>query len=147
MLRVWHRPVRVPLLQSGNLLVSGFSASRGNGSVTGEAATPASPPKYDHVRKLIVGLGNPGDKFTNTRHNIGFVVLKHFLETYASQVTGKRLELQHETANHGDVARFRVAFQQNTANKDYVYPVDDLVNRSSKRAKERTLKEGVPHEE
>ncbi|GMF21666.1 unnamed protein product [Phytophthora fragariaefolia] len=60
---------------------------------------------------------------------------------------GKHLQLEHEASNHGDVARFRVAFQQNVAGQDYVHPVDDLVNRSSKRAKERTLKEGVPHEE
>lgn len=32
--------------------------------------------------KLIIGLGNPGEKYNNTRHNIGFETLDHLLKKF-----------------------------------------------------------------
>jgi len=34
--------------------------------------------------KLIVGLGNPGEKYEKTRHNLGFIIMEHFLKDFQS---------------------------------------------------------------
>ncbi|KJD34168.1 peptidyl-tRNA hydrolase [Tamlana nanhaiensis] len=48
---------------------------------------------------LIVGLGNIGDKYENTRHNIGFKVLDYF---------AKQEDLTFETKKLGDVTTYKL---------------------------------------
>ena len=36
--------------------------------------------------KVIVGLGNPGKKYDNTRHNIGFEALDYIADCFVANV-------------------------------------------------------------
>lgn len=55
------------------------------------------------MKYLIVGLGNIGDEYRNTRHNIGFRILDAFAE--ASNIS-------FTTARYGDVAEMRLKNKQ-----------------------------------
>ncbi len=40
-----------------------------------------------HKPKLLVGLGNPGQKYDRTRHNIGFEVIDHLAKDWSIKLT------------------------------------------------------------
>ena len=55
------------------------------------------------MKHLIVGLGNIGDEYRDTRHNIGFMILDAFAE--ASNIS-------FSTGRYGDVGQGRIKNQQ-----------------------------------
>ena len=57
----------------------------------------ATQDKVELPMKLIVGLGNPGRKYDETRHNIGFDVLRDLAKQYGDGSV--RTRFQAETAD------------------------------------------------
>jgi PTH1 family peptidyl-tRNA hydrolase len=55
--------------------------------------------------KLIVGLGNPGEKYKDTRHNVGFLVVDKLAHELGSSETKWSLSEKHkaEIAKTGDL--------------------------------------------
>ena len=58
--------------------------------------------------KLIVGLGNPGKEYDNTRHNIGFMFVDSYINNKFSSVDWKKKfnGLYYEIMNNGEKTIF-----------------------------------------
>ena len=41
---------------------------------------------------LVAGLGNPGEKYSRTRHNIGFMVVEELARQYSLPLTSSRFD-------------------------------------------------------
>ncbi|MGX7074791.1 aminoacyl-tRNA hydrolase [Globicatella sanguinis] len=50
--------------------------------------------------KLIIGLGNPGNKYDGTRHNIGFDVVDRFLDKHSLSMTDQKFRADYTSWHH-----------------------------------------------
>ncbi len=89
--------------------------------------------KTDNMKKyLIVGLGNIGDKYKDTRHNIGFSVLDNLAKTK---------EISFETKKLADITSFKFKGRTFVLLKPNTY-----MNLSGKAVKYWMEKEKIPLE-
>lgn len=51
--------------------------------------------------KCIVGLGNPGKKYANTRHNIGFMVIEELEKRHAFQLNKQKFKCDYYIDSFG----------------------------------------------
>lgn len=87
----------------------------------------------DSMKKfLIVGLGNIGSEYVNTRHNIGFKILDYF---------AKKENINFQTAKLGEIAEFKIKGRTLLLLKPNTY-----MNLSGKAVKYWLDKENIPKE-
>ena len=85
-----------------------------------------SEPSDRAMKFLIVGLGNPGPKYADTRHNVGFRVLEHLSEDW-------------QPCSHGHMARVKHRGKQLLLLKP-----DTFMNLSGKAVRYWMQKEKIP---
>lgn len=95
--------------------------------------TAAVQKKNDMKKFLIVGLGNIGDKYSETRHNIGFKILDEI---------AKEKEAEFETLTLGDVATI-----SHKGKKVVLLKPSTYMNLSGKAIKYYMNQESIPKEQ
>jgi PTH1 family peptidyl-tRNA hydrolase len=73
--------------------------------------------------KLIVGLGNPGEKYARTRHNAGFWFADEIARRYGGVF---RVESRHQ----GELARVRVALDGGVQHEIWLLKPSTYMNKS-----------------
>lgn len=100
----------------------------------GKSEDIPKPQQDEHMKKfLIVGLGNPGAKYSETRHNIGFKVL--------DQLAAEK-EISFETLKLGDVAT-----TTHKGKKVTLLKPNTFMNLSGKAIKYYMKQENIPKEQ
>ena len=89
-------------------------------------------PTVEMKKYLIVGLGNIGEEYQNTRHNIGFQILDHLAE---------KNQLSWEVKKLGSYSSLKVKGRQFILIKPNTY-----MNRSGKSVRYWALQEKIPLE-
>ena len=84
------------------------------------------------MKYLILGIGNKGEKYENTRHNIGFKVVERVAE---------KIEAKFSTANYGWIAEGK-----HKGRKVFLLKPDTYVNLSGNALKFWMQKENIPIE-
>jgi PTH1 family peptidyl-tRNA hydrolase len=84
------------------------------------------------LKKVVVGLGNPGSKYENTRHNIGWMVLDRLADRHGASGKGK-------TKDAAATARGRIGDDELILVKPLTY-----MNRSGEAMRKAMARERVP---
>ena len=84
----------------------------------------SAPPRVD---RLVVGLGNPGDGYANTRHNVGFQVANRLAKRARLEFDTKAAESRIAEGSLGDI-RLAIARPQTFMN-DSGRAVEKLLDR------------------
>jgi peptidyl-tRNA hydrolase, PTH1 family len=77
--------------------------------------------------KLIVGLGNPGEKYKKNRHNLGFMAVEHFLKNFMS---AKSTSWENSSKFKSDIAQIEWQPKHGTLEKVILAKPKTFMNNS-----------------